>query len=135
MITLLVDVNLDGHARLLESRLKTETWSEFFEDLEIQFVFFEEIGLGRETSDESVWDFCQERGYFLLTANRNELSADSLGATIRGKGTPESLPVFTLADADRIFKSTSYLDKVIEQMLLYLLDRENYFGTGRLFLP
>lgn len=135
MITLLADVNLDGHARLLESRLRTEAWRGFHEHLAIAFILFGEVGLERATPDDVVWRLCQERGYYLLTANRNEESDDSLGATIRREGKPDSLPVFTLADASRIYQSTAYLDEVVGQLLEYLLDRDNYLGTGRLFLP
>jgi hypothetical protein len=82
-----------------------------------------------------VWRFCQENGYYLLTANRNRESEDSLEATIEREGTAESLPVFTFADADRIYQSTAYRDKVVESLLEYLLDADNLRGTGRLFLP
>jgi hypothetical protein len=43
--------------------------------------------------------------------------------------------VFTIADADRVYQSAVYLDKVVETLLEYLLNEANYRGTGRLFLP
>ena len=70
-----------------------------------------------------------------MTANRNQESEDSLEATIRREGTSSSLPVFTLPDADGIYRSASYLDQVVESLLGYLLDEENCRGAGRLFLP
>ncbi|HKA08823.1 MAG TPA: hypothetical protein VKD71_16300 [Gemmataceae bacterium] len=60
---------------------------------------------------------------------------DSLEATIRREGTDLSFPVFTLADSNRLYESTAYLDKVIESILEYLLDEPNCRGTGRLFVP
>jgi hypothetical protein len=135
VITLLVDANLDGHAELLEMRLGTDTWRELRDYLGLQLLHFEAAGLDRGAKDDAVWRFCKEQGYYLLTANRNQESDDSLEATIRREGKPESLPVFTLADAERIYQSAAYLDRIAEQLLDYLLNQENYRGAGRLFLP
>ncbi len=135
MVTLLVDANLDGHAELLAMRLKTETWRELRDYLDIQFLHFEQAGLDRTAKDDAVWRWCQKNSYYLLTANRNLESEDSLEATIRREGTAQSLPVFTSADAEHVFQSAAYLDKVVETFLDYLLNEANYRGTGRLFLP
>ena len=96
---------------------------------------FEQVGLDRDAKDDIVWRLCQEKGYYLLTSNRNRKSEDSLEATIRREGTTQSLPVFTLGDADRIYHSAVYLGQVVEALLEYLLDESNYRGTGRLYLP
>jgi hypothetical protein len=135
VVTLLVDVNLDGHADLPDIRLRSERWSELRDHVDIQFLHFEHLGLDRTTTDDVVWRLCQQRGYYLLTANRNQEAADSLEATIRREGTLESLPVLTFADAKRVYQSSAYLDKVAEKLLDYLLNEENYRGAGRLFLP
>jgi hypothetical protein len=135
VVTLLVDANLDGHAELLDMRLGTEHWREFRNLLDIQFAHLQQAGLARDAKDDVVWRLCQQKGFYLLTANRNSKSEDSLEATIRREGTAQSLPVFTFANADRIYHSVAYLDKVIETLLEYLLDEANYRGTGRLFLP
>jgi hypothetical protein len=135
VVTLLADANLDGHAQLLDMRLRTETWREVRDHLDIQIINFEQAGLDRVANDDFVWRFCQEKGYYLLTANRNRKSEDSLEATMRREGTVQSLPVFTFADANRIYHSAAYLDQVVESLLEYLLSSENYLGAGRLFLP
>lgn len=135
MIALLVDANLDGHGELLHARLRTDTWREFADALQIQVLHFEDIGLDRTAPDDVVWRLCQVRGLYLLTANRNRESPDSLEAILRREGMPDSLPVLTFADAERLYRSTAYLDRVIEKLLDYLLNRENLRGTGRLYLP
>ena len=135
MVTLLVDANLDGHAELLDMRLRSETWRELRDHLDIQILHFEEAGLARTTKDDAVWRICQHNGYYLLTANRNLESEESLEATIRREWTAQSVPVFTFADADQIFHSAAYLDAVVESLFEYLLDPANYRGTGRLYLP
>jgi hypothetical protein len=94
-----------------------------------------QVGLNPDAKDDVVWRYCQQHGFYLLTANRNQESDDSLEATIRRERTLQSLPVFTLADADRIYQSAAYLDEVVESLLDYLLDAENYRGAGRLYLP
>jgi hypothetical protein len=133
--TILIDVNLDGHANLLAMRLATDEWRELRDSVDIQFRNFEEIGLDRSAKDDIVWRLCQEHSHFLLTANRNEESDDSLEATIRKEGTVESLPVLTLANAKRIYQNAAYLDKTVEKLLDILMNQENYRGAGRLFLP
>ena len=135
MIALLVDANLDGHAALLDARLRTDAWRELRDHLDIRFIHFEQAGLDRTTKDDAVWRFCQQNHYYLLTANRNLESEDSVEATIRHEGKAESLPVFTFADADRVYQSAAYLDEIVETLLEYLLDDANYRGTGRLYLP
>lgn len=135
MVTLLIDANLDGYAELLDMRLRTETWRELRDALGIRFLHFEQAGLDRTAKDDAVWRYCQERGYYLLTANRNLESEDSLEATIRREGTAQSLPLFTFADADRMFQSVAYLDEVVEKLLDFLLDEHKLRGAGRLYLP
>jgi hypothetical protein len=135
VVRLLIDANLDGHATLLDMRLSTDTWRELRDHIGIQFLHFEQAGLDRATTDDVLWRFCQQNHYYLLTANRNLESEQSLEATIRREGTPESLPVFTFADADRMYQSAAYLDEVVERLLEYLLDEANCRGTGRLYLP
>ena len=135
MVLLLVDANLDGHAELLDMRLRTDSWRELRDHLDLQFLHFEAAGLDRTARDDVVWRICQERGYYLLTANRNRRGEDSLEATIQRESTAQSLPVFTFADADRIFPSAAYLDEVVESLPEYLLDEANCRGSGRLYLP
>lgn len=81
---------------------------------------------------------CQHKELVLITANRNHDGEDSLEATIRRENTPHSLPVLTLADADRILFilfDPVYADHVAEKLLQYLLEIDLVRGTGRLYLP
>jgi hypothetical protein len=135
VIELLADANLDGHASLLLARLRSDLWREFAEELQVQVLHFEDVGLDRTAPDDVVWRFCQRRGCVLLTANRNRDAEDSLEATIRRESTPDILPVLTFADADRALQSAAYLDRVVETLLTYLLDWQGYRGAGRLYLP
>ena len=82
-----------------------------------------------------MWHRCQERQLYLLTSNRNDKDPDSLEATIRSHNTPQSLPVFTIGDADRVLQEHDYCDRVIVGLLEHLLQLDNICGTGRLYLP
>ena len=135
MISLLIDVNLDGHAERLLQRLHSNKWLEYYELLELHILFFEDVGLNRHDSDVIVWRFCQEHGYWLLTANRNKHDNESLEAVIHQEGTVNSIPVLTLANAPRMLISTAYLDKIIDKLLNILFSSDAIRGSGRLFLP
>jgi hypothetical protein len=58
-----------------------------------------------------------------------------LEATIRTHGTSQSLPVFTLADANRVLNERSYAERVSDRLLEFLFDIEGLRGAGRLYLP
>jgi hypothetical protein len=135
VIKLLADVNIQGHIDVMVKRMQAEPWSEFWNYLKLTYVSFSDVGLNPTDSDVVVWHRCQDRGLFLLTNNRNDDGPDSLENTIRACNTPQSLPVFTIGDAERLKNEHEYSDRVIWALVDYLLDFENLFGTGRLFLP
>ena len=70
-----------------------------------------------------------------MTNNRNEDDAESLQATIRARNRPESLPVLTIADTERLRSSRDYAERVAESLLDTLLRIDALRGTGRLYLP
>jgi predicted nuclease of predicted toxin-antitoxin system len=133
--TVLLDEHLDGFLRYLESLTFNDTWREIAEAIELRFVRLRDVGIASATSDQGIWRFCQANGYYLLTDNRAENTADALGAVILTEGTPSSLPVFTIGDMDRFRLERSYGESLTERLLEYLLDPENVRGTGRLYLP
>ena len=65
----------------------------------------------------------------------NEDGPDSLEATIRDHNTSQSLPVFTLSDADRVLSDIAFAERVVDQLYRYLLEVDSIRGTGRLYLP
>jgi hypothetical protein len=58
-----------------------------------------------------------------------------LEATIRQNTTPESLPVFTIADMHEFRTNGSYVERVVEALYSYLLRIDEIRGTGRLYVP
>jgi len=135
MLGILADNNVLGQVETLIHFLKTPPWREIWLSLNLQVLMFEDLGLERGAADSELWSVCQERQVLLLTRNRNAAGPDSLEQTIRTRNLPSSLPVFTLANADRIRKNQAYAELVVERFLEYLLDIDNFRGTGRLYLP
>ena len=135
MILLLADINIQGHIEIMANRMQAEPWIGFWNHLQLSCVSFAVLGLCPADSDAMIWNRCQEQQAFLLTNNRNDDGPDSLETTIRTCNTPQSLPVFTIGDAERLKNDQQYSDRVIWALLEYLLEIDNLSGTGRLFLP
>lgn len=100
MTGVLADINIQVHVEFLIELLKSEAWNELWRALDLHYATFADVGLDEEAPDAVVWELCQERGYVLITSNRNQKTADSLEATIRNRSTAESFPVLTLADSE-----------------------------------
>ncbi len=135
MIVLLPDVNIEGQLEVLLVLCTGSAWRDIWSALEIRVSLFRQLGLDQETPDNELWEFCQKSQFVLVTANRNRNDATSLEETIRRQGTPTSLPVFTLADPDRILRDGAYARWVAEEMIGALLELDDLRGCGRLFIP
>src|SRR5262249_59394891 len=105
---ILADINIQGQVKLLQAILESPYWSDVWTSLALSIQTFPDVGLAQKDSDAIVWRLCQERELCLITANRNDDGPDSLEATIRNEGTPDSLPVFTLADSEHVRHSKDY---------------------------
>lgn len=135
MIKLVADANIEGHIAQLIARMQVEPWRGFWDYLHLQYVTFGDLGLSESDTDRIIWQRCQDEQVILLTNNRNDDGPDSLESTILRCNMPTSLPVFTIGNADNILQSGDYANRVIDTLLIYLLDLENARGTGRLYLP
>ncbi|HVA50546.1 MAG TPA: DUF5615 family PIN-like protein [Pirellulales bacterium] len=135
MTGILADANIEGHLDFLFDLLTSKAWIEFWQALGIRYATFKEIGLAADDTDDVVWQCCQNNGYVLITSNRNQKGAASLEATIRERATSDSLPVLTLADAERFRNDREYAERVVASLLEILLDMDCYRGAGRLYLP
>jgi hypothetical protein len=115
--------------------LQGESWSDFWVSLNCLTPTFQDLHLDAEASDEIVWRTCQQNELILFTSNRNARGLDSLELVIRALNTSESLPVFTLADAQRLMRDYSYAERTAVKLLEYLFDIEKLRGTGRIYIP
>ena len=132
---ILADIHMKGPVADLAGAMQGGSWGEFWNELKLTLVTFEDLGLTATSTDEEIWDKCQEEQLILVTNNRNQESPDSLEATIRRHNSPKCLPVFTIGDLDRFRKDRDYAERVLERLYECLLDMETLLGTGRLFLP
>lgn len=132
---LLADINAIGQVDHLVVLMQAEPWKEFWDHLNLQYLHFADVGLDADTPDSVVWRTCQDRQLVLITDNRNLDSPESLEATIRSENAPTSLPVFTIANIQRLAQSHVYTAQVIESLLDALLRIDTLRGTGRMYLP
>ena len=135
MPTILLDENIDGYGEYLARFIFSPEWGEISSLLKVQLTTFEQESLARGTPDDVVWEFCQERRYYLITDNRNDDKPDSLEATIRTRGQADSYPVFTISDANRFRSERAYMESSVVKLLEYLVGADNLCGAGRLYLP
>jgi hypothetical protein len=114
---LLADINIQVQVELLKVVFESATWREVWAGLGLRVFTFPDVGLDREASDDAVWRLCQARQLILVTGNRNEDGPDSLEATLENENTPDSLPVFTLADSEAVRHSKAYAERVAVRAL------------------
>ena len=135
MPSVMADHDVEGQVRILLRVLMSDDWREFWLELGYQIESFASLGIATNTADIDLWRLCQERDIVLITGNRNKEGPESLEATIEQWGTPESLPVLTIGEPNRIFSSREYAHRAAERLLAYLDRMDHLRGTGRLFLP
>jgi hypothetical protein len=56
-------------------------------------------------------------------------------ATIQSENQPDSLPVVTIADQDRVLRDRTYAEAVAVRLLDYLMRIDEFRGTGRIYVP
>ena len=128
----MIDHNLKGHALVLFGAIASQGWLDI---LPIQFVNFAEVDLAVDSNDRVVWRLAQEKQMILLTSNRSMKGKDSLEQVMREESTSNSLPVFTIANADRLLNDVDYRGRCVESLIEITLDIDSYQGTRRIFIP
>lgn len=132
---ILADVQMIGDIGPLIGAMQREPWTEFWNYLGLVLYRFEDVGLTPASTDLEIWLRCQAEQLILVTDNRNEDSADAMGAVIRVHGTPASLPIFTIGKLGRFQSNREYADRVVKTFYEYLIDIDRVRGAGRLYLP
>ncbi len=127
------DQDVEGAVSVIRRVLESADWVELLQLVEVRFVTFRELGLPHDAPDRLVWETCQSEDVILVTGNRAS-GPDSLDAAI-GRSRAESLPVLTIADAQRVLRDSRYADAVAIRVLDYLDRIDSLRGTGRLYVP
>ena len=131
MIRVLVDHNIEGQALMIWGALSAEGWVEL---IPLQMLTFFQAGLSEASSDRRAWRFAQQQEMVLLTANRRMKGEHSLEETIRQENRPDSLPVVTIANANRVMEA-AYRERCAIRLLEVVLDLKDYLGAGRIYIP
>ncbi len=113
---ILADANIVGQVEYLAQLMQSDAWVEFWQALGLVLQRFPDVGLANNSSDIDIWNKSQEKQLILITNNRNDDGPDSLENTIRRLNHSEALPVFTLANVDRLRSSRAYADRVVERL-------------------
>lgn len=134
MQVILSDHNCEGHAEAIFNMLRyDELWLEL---VPMELVWFYQVDLSDKANDEAVWRLCQERGYLLLTGNRTADDGNaSLEMSVRRLVTPESLPVLTIGNLQRVLADPNYCRACSERLAEIVDDLPKYRGVTRLFIP
>ena len=132
---ILADNDVVGQVERLVVLMQAEPWREFWNDLALALFHFEDFELAPTATDQEIWERCQAEGVVLITGNRTLSGPDSLEATIREHNTADCLPVFTIADVQKINASMGYANEVAEALIDYLQRIETIRGAGRLYIP
>jgi len=135
MPKIMADHNVEGHLELLLGIWTSPDWGDLWGEMSTELESFERLEIPHDTPDAELWTLCQERDIVLLTGNRNAEGEGSLENAINSLGTPNSLPVLTIGDPDRVFRDRDYAERIAAQVLEYLLDVDGLRGTGRLYVP
>lgn len=131
MITVLVDHDIEGQALALWGTLGKMGWLEI---VDMELSTFRDVGLPSNSTDRDVWRFAQANGMILFTNNRNMDGEDSLEQTLRNENRLTSLPVLTVANADRL-SERRYRERCAAQILEIVIDLDKNLGRSRIYIP
>ncbi len=127
----LADYNLNRQAILISGSLVAGGWLDL---APVRLVTFEVVHLPADSNDRVVWRFAQANGILLITANRNAKGEDSLEQVMREENMPDSLPIITIGDSERV-NEYNYRENCVERLVEIVIDIQDYLGSGRLFIP
>jgi hypothetical protein len=130
-ITVLLDHDLEGQVPFLEAGWRETGWNQY---LHLELIRLRDRNVPNDASDQDIWRYVQRAHPLLLTNNRNREDATSLQATSERENTPDSLPVLTVSDNDKLVLP-AYRQQAAHKLAAVIIDLENYLGVGRVFIP
>jgi hypothetical protein len=132
---ILADINVGAQRDAVLSIWASDHWRDVWNDLRLVVENFATLGLPLDASDALIWRTCQREDLILITGNRNRRGPDSLQAVIQNESAPDSLPVVTIANVNRVLRDRSYAEDVAERLLDYLMRIDDFRGAGRIYVP
>jgi hypothetical protein len=101
---ILADINVVAHVDASLLMWASDTWRDYWNDSGFVVECFPGLGLPDNATDELICRTCQRGGLVLVTANRNQRGPSSLETVIQSENEPDSLPVVTIANANRLLR-------------------------------
>ena len=134
---LLADINLQGCLPYLRRLLVNLDLASIIAELELRFETFGALGIPLNLDDRRIWQLCQDRGWVLLTENRNRLGPDSLEETLLDSWHVGHLPVLTLANKRTFIRDRAYAKRAAADVaeILFGAARGEYRDQSRIFVP
>jgi hypothetical protein len=132
---LLADNDSEGSLNVILRIWSSDTWRELWIELGLSVESFSSLGLSSDASDAEVWRTCQLEKLVLITGNRNADGLESLEMVIRVENRPDSLPVVTFANSQRILSDRIYAEIAAERLLDYVTRIDDFRGAGRIYVP
>jgi hypothetical protein len=133
MTIILSDHNCKKHSQQIFYTLKRRQYLDW---LNIDLIFFEDIGLHKNASDEEVWRLCQKNGYYLLTGNRSRKDeAASLHDILDTLADEHSRPVITIGNLNRVIHDKEYCEACARAIAEIVFNEVLYIGVPRLYIP
>ena len=130
-IRILLDHDIEGYAVFLEAGLQETGWDKY---VTIEFLRLRDLGLSDDQSDQEIWRRAQKDRLLLITHNRNREDETSLQATIETETGPDSLPVLTIPNIEKLARA-DYRQQAAHKLAEVVLYFENYLGVGRVYIP
>jgi len=78
MPAIMADHDIEGQVRVLLRLLTSAAWSQVWHELAIRVESFASLELPENTSDATLWQFCQTQHIILITGNRNKAGPEHL---------------------------------------------------------
>jgi uncharacterized protein with PIN domain len=99
-------------------------------------LFFGDVNLPVNLSDEEIWWFCQTHGCYLLTGNRSTKDGEaSLHAVLHRLVNEQAIPVITISKLGRVLNDPAYCQACAKSIAQILSNAELYLGVPRLYIP
>ncbi len=134
---LLADENFQGHMPRLGQALRSLDLSDLLAEEAIRFESFRDHGLASGLDDRSLWNYCQDEGFVLLTYDKNNDGPNSLQATMEDSWIVGRLPVITVSNQNQFARDGAYAVRVASSIAEILFGgREGeVLDWPRIFVP
>jgi hypothetical protein len=123
---------VEGIVRILPYIWHSNQWRDLWSARGLSVESLSTLGLSRDSADAVIWRTCQRERLVLSAGNRNADSPDSLEIAIRSEVQPDSLPVITVANPQRLLADRLYAERVAERLLDDLTNIDRFRGAGRI---